>query len=62
MTQVHTDEHGQYRTPPLRLGDYSISVEADGFKSSNQRGIVLDLGDVRQVDIVLEKWGRCRIQ
>ena len=54
VTQVRTDEHGQYRTPPLRLGDYSISVEADGFKRSNQRGIVLDLGDVREVDVVLQ--------
>ena len=42
------------RTPPLRLGEYSVRVEAPGFKSFNQRGVVLYLGDVRQVDAALE--------
>jgi hypothetical protein len=52
--QVKTDERGFYRTPPLRLGEYTIGVEAEGFKRFNQRGVVLDLGDVRKVDAVLE--------
>ena len=51
--QVHTDEHGQYRTPPLRIGEYSIGVEAAGFKQFNQRGVVLQIDDVREVDAVL---------
>src|SRR6202790_4249773 len=54
VTEVHTDGRGQYRTPPLRLGEYSVRVEAPGFKSLNQRGVVLFLGDVRQVDAALE--------
>ncbi|HMD48102.1 MAG TPA: hypothetical protein VKG79_03350, partial [Bryobacteraceae bacterium] len=52
--QVHTGDRGEYRTPPLRIGEYTISIEAAGFKRFNQRGIVLDIGDVRQVDAVLE--------
>ncbi len=52
--EVHTDSKGEYRTPPLRIGEYSISIEAPGFKRFNQRGVVLDIGDVRQVDAVLE--------
>ncbi len=52
--EVRTDEKGDYRTPPLRIGAYSISIAADGFKRFNQRGVVLDIGDVRQVDAVLE--------
>ena len=52
--QVHTDERGQYRTPSLRIGEYAISVEAAGFKKFNQRGVVLSIGDVREVDAVLE--------
>jgi Carboxypeptidase regulatory-like domain len=52
--EVRTDDKGEYRTPPLRIGAYSISIAADGFKRFNQRGVVLDIGDVRQVDAVLE--------
>src|SRR5580700_5627828 len=54
VIQVKTDERGSYRTPPLRLGEYAISVEAEGFKHFNQSGVVLDIGDVRKVDAVLE--------
>ena len=52
--QVLSGDRGEYRTPPLRIGEYTISVEAAGFKRFNQRGIVLDIGDVRQVNAVLE--------
>src|ERR1700733_12807851 len=41
--QVHTDEHGHYRTPPVRIGEYAISVEAEGFKRFNQKGVVLNI-------------------
>src|SRR5437868_97723 len=54
VTEVHTDDHGQYRTPPLKIGEYSISVEAEGFKRFSQHGLALSIGDVRQVDAVLE--------
>jgi hypothetical protein len=53
-TEVHTNERGEYRTPPLRLGEYQVSVVAPGFKRFNQRGVVLDIGDVKEVDAILE--------
>ena len=54
VTEVRTDERGEYRTPSLKIGEYAIAVVADGFKQSNQRGVVLEIGDVRKVDVVLE--------
>jgi hypothetical protein len=30
--EVRTDDRGQYRTPPLRIGEYTIGIEAPGFK------------------------------
>jgi hypothetical protein len=52
--EIKTDSRGSYRTPPLRIGEYAISVAADGFKRFVQSGVVLDIGDVRKVDAVLE--------
>jgi hypothetical protein len=54
VTEVRTDARGEYRTPSLKIGEYVIVVEADGFKQSNQRGVVLEIGDVRKVDVALE--------
>src|SRR5215472_15829923 len=53
-TEVHTDLRREYRTPSLKIGEYIINVEAEGLKQSNQRGVVLEIGDVRKVDVVLE--------
>jgi carboxypeptidase family protein/TonB-dependent receptor-like protein len=50
---VLTDERGQYRTPPVRIGEYAITVELTGFKTFEQRGVVLNIGDVRKVDAML---------
>jgi hypothetical protein len=52
--EVQTDGKGEYRTPPLRIGAYTLGIEAAGFERSNQRGVVLDIGDIRQIDAVLE--------
>jgi hypothetical protein len=54
VIEALTGERGDYRTPPVRIGEYTIVIEAPGFKRFNQRGLVLDIGDVRQVDAVLE--------
>ena len=61
VTEVRTDARGEYRTPSLKIGEYAIVVEADGFKQSNQRGVVLEIGDVRKVDVVLEVGTNLRI-
>jgi hypothetical protein len=52
--EVRTNEYGEYRTPSFRLGEYEISIEAPGFKRFDQRGVVLNIGDVRQMDATLE--------
>ncbi len=52
--QVRTDEHGEYRTPPLRTGEYALVVEANGFRRFNQTGVVLEIGDVRTLDATLQ--------
>jgi hypothetical protein len=54
LTAVRSDARGEYRTPSLKIGEYIVVVEADGFKQSNQRGVVLEIGDVRKLDVVLE--------
>jgi hypothetical protein len=54
VTSILTDERGQYRTPSLRIGDYVLTVEAGGFKHFTQRGVELEIGDVRKLDVVLE--------
>jgi len=51
---ILTDERGQYRTPPLRIGDYELTVRLDGFRTSVRRGVVLNIGDVRNVDVTLD--------
>lgn len=52
-TTVITDNEGRYRTPPLRIGEYVLSITADGFKEFQQSGINLSLGDVREIDAKL---------
>ena len=52
--EVSTNEAGQYRVSPLNPGDYTVSVEAAGFKSSVQSGVVLQVSAVLQVDFTLE--------
>lgn len=54
VVRVQTNDRGEYRTPPLRLGEYQIDVEAPGFKHFSQHGVVLNIGDVRQLDVVLD--------
>ncbi|HEX4277768.1 MAG TPA: carboxypeptidase regulatory-like domain-containing protein [Bryobacteraceae bacterium] len=54
VTEARTDERGQYRTPALRIGEYVLSIDADGFKHFSQRGVELEIGDVRKVDVELE--------
>jgi hypothetical protein len=51
---VVSDDKGQYRTAPLRIGKYTVAVELAGFKTFVQRGVVLNIGDVRKVDATLQ--------
>ncbi|MDE0107163.1 MAG: TonB-dependent receptor [Bryobacterales bacterium] len=51
---VQTDPGGFYRTPPLRIGEYLMEAESAGFKRVQRTGVILNAGDTRQVDLVLE--------
>ena len=54
ITQVRTDARGEFRTAPLRTGEYSVRIEAPGFKRFEQSAVVLNTGEVHQVDAQLE--------
>lgn len=45
-TSVKTDAQGGYIATPLRIGNYSVSVEAPGFKAETRTGIVLQVQDL----------------
>ncbi len=49
-----TNAEGNYRSNPLRIGEYLVIAEAAGFRTYSGSGISLSIGDVRQLDIALE--------
>ena len=53
-SSVKTDTQGSYIATPLRIGNYSITVEAHGFKTEKRIGIVLQVQDRLRVDFALE--------
>lgn len=55
---VKTDKQGDYVSPPLRVGTYTVTIEATGFKTYTQSGIVLNVQDRLRVDAQMEVGGR----
>ncbi len=53
-TVIQTNDHGEYRTPPLHIGRYSVSVETSGFKQFSVSDVLLSIGDVRKIDATLQ--------
>ena len=53
-TVVGTNSAGNYSTPPLTLGTYTVEVEKDGFKLSANRGIVLTGAQTYRQDVQLQ--------
>jgi hypothetical protein len=53
VIEIRSNGSGEYRTPPLRIGDYEITIEAAGFRTFVQHGLSLGIGDVRQVNAQL---------
>src|SRR4029077_15998627 len=41
ITQVGTNSAGNFRTPPLQIGLYTLEVQKEGFKAFSQTGIRL---------------------
>src|ERR1700730_11114025 len=53
-TVVGTNSAGNYSTPPLTLGTYTVEVEKEGFKLSSNRGIVVTGAQTYRQDVSLQ--------
>src|SRR5262249_35699211 len=53
-TRVTSTSSGDYIATPLRIGTYSVSVDAQGFKKETRSEIVLRVQDRLRVDFKLE--------
>lgn len=53
-TSTQTDSAGNYVLTPLKIGEYSVAVEARGFKKETRSRVVLQVQDRLRVDFTLE--------
>lgn len=51
---ITTDAEGNYAVPQIPIGTYRVKVEAKGFKTTEQSGIVLNVADIRRLDFTLQ--------
>src|SRR5919112_1299888 len=51
---VTTGDEGEYAVTPLPVGNYSVTVEAPGFKKYAQTGVKVDVGGRRTVDALMQ--------
>jgi hypothetical protein len=51
---IATGDEGEFSAPQLPAGNYSMTIEAPGFKKSLQTGVKLDVNQRRAVDVTLE--------
>ena len=49
-----TNDSGQFVAPDLQIGHYVVKAESKGFKSSEQKNIVLTVGDRIRVDFQMQ--------
>src|SRR5690349_6075969 len=54
VTATLTNSTGQYTTPYLQPGRYSVSVEAPGFKKLIRDNLVLNIAQTLTLDLALE--------
>jgi len=52
--EVETNEAGSYSVPFLNPGVYNLSAELDGFKTAQVNDRVVEVGDVQQVNFIME--------
>jgi hypothetical protein len=53
-TTTPTNKVGQFRTPPLKIGEYTVDIEANGFRKFHEVGVALDIGVVREINAALK--------
>src|SRR5579862_9402591 len=58
QTKTTSDAKGAYTFPSLPVGQYSLQVEAPGFKPQNRTGLMVDLDSALQADVTLELAGK----
>jgi hypothetical protein len=51
---IITGDEGEFSAPQLQAGNYTVTIEAPGFKKSLQTGVKLDVNQRRAVDVTLE--------
>src|SRR5579875_2454540 len=51
---VTTDDSGHYMVPLLPVGTYSVTASANGFRSSEDRNVNLEVQQNRTIDLVLQ--------
>src|SRR5262249_53325727 len=54
---ILTNESGQYVVPDVHIGHYTIKAEAAGFKTAEQKDVVLQVGDRTRLDFQLQLGG-----
>jgi hypothetical protein len=54
VRNTNTDNQGRYALPNLPVGPYQLDVSANGFKSYVQSGIVLQVGNNVQINVVMQ--------
>jgi Carboxypeptidase regulatory-like domain/TonB dependent receptor len=52
--EVTTADDGSYAVPELPIGNYSVTVETNGFKSSVVSGIRVEISSERRADVTLQ--------
>src|SRR5215469_11194507 len=45
---------GSYRLPDIQLGTYNITVSADGFKTAEEKGVVVQINTTASLDVTLQ--------
>ena len=54
VTHITSNDRGEYVAPDLQIGRYNVRAEAPGFKVTEQKNVLLNVGDRRDVDIKME--------
>jgi hypothetical protein len=54
---IQTNDSGQFAFPELKIGHYDLKAEAAGFKTAEQKGIVLQVGDRTRLDFQMQIGG-----
>ena len=54
---IMTGDSGQYVVPDLHIGHYVVKIEAAGFKTVEQKDVVLQVGDRIRLDIQMQVGG-----